>query len=91
MNTVAPLELFQSGWDEGKWIPELDDDLVECSIIYAGLQASNWMGPHSKGRSHGSSVFDVLWVFKVGLHGFGIVIRRDLGIGTVITSCCAGW
>lgn len=29
-------KMFQGCWDERKWVLELYDDVVECSIVYAG-------------------------------------------------------
>lgn len=39
---------FQGCWEERKWVPELDGDVVECSIVYAGPQASVLLGYEEK-------------------------------------------
>jgi len=33
---ICPTKLFQSCWNQRKWVPELDSDVIECSVIYAG-------------------------------------------------------
>lgn len=60
--------MFKCRWDEGKRIPELDRNLVECTIIYTGPQASVLRRHKEKTRCGRGVGWDDVALFKSFLH-----------------------
>jgi hypothetical protein len=74
--------MFQCRWDEGKWVSELDRDLVESPIVNTRSKSAILLSNEEKtGSSRGSRRADVtLLQSLLDIFFHGLLLRDGKGI-----------